>query len=176
MNPATASVPAAPRRLVDNVARPAPAPAPAAASDSMPIAAPQVVANIPVHAPTAPAAPASEDDELDRIMRDVGQELKKESVKPAKKGLFSFFHKAKAKPQPSATAVHKAPVAAQSAPAPQPTPVSAPVRAVARPQPQPTATPAAKVKKQTSVPAFAIFVALLVTGFLTVAAIAAYRQ
>lgn len=179
MNPRPTALPATPR-AVNDVARPAPAAAPAptaaAAAPSAPAANTNVVANIPVHvAQAAPVpAPANEDTELDQIMHDVGQELKKEDSKPQKHGLLDFLHKPKplvkspAPPKPQ-TAMASAPRMdiSQAAPAAPAMPGS-----VAKPQ----ASAPAKPKTQRSIPAFAIFVTICVTGFLVAAAIAAYRQ
>lgn len=203
MNPTTASMPApvesavptrnsgystgpAAPRVVNDVVAPAapqaaPAPpvpaqaAPAAETSTMP--APNIVTNIPVHAPQAPVAQASEDTELDQIMHEVGQELKKEPAKPQKHGLLGFVHhepkplvkvnnqppKPAAPPQP---AVAAAPLSSEPAPAA--------VQAAVAAQPQPLAAPATP-KTQRHVPVFVIFVTLCVAGFLVAAAITAYR-
>ena len=164
MNPASASVPAPPR-VVNDVAGPAPA--------QQAPAAPNLVANIPVHAPVSAAPAANEDDELDKIMQDVGHEMNSEDKKPHKRGLLHFGHKAKPKTQPPAAA---ATVQAQPLPMPSPQPALPKQAPVSAAQPQPGARTAAKSTNQRTVPVFAIFVALLVTGFLVAAAVAAYRQ
>ena len=168
MNPASASMPAAPR-TVNDITAPAPA-APAPASP-MPAPAPSLVANIPVHNQAAPVAPANEDAELDKIMHDVGQEMKKEDVKPHKHGLLGFGHKSKTGVVPTARTIGQPPPAAQ----PVPMPSLPPQQATAN-QP-PAAQPAiAKARNQSSMPVFVIFVAFVVTGFLAVTAFVAYRQ
>jgi hypothetical protein len=178
MNPQSAALPAAPG-AVNNMATPAPAPAaPApAAPASNPASAPNIVANIPVHTQQAAPAPAphpvNEDDELDRIMHDVGQELKKSDTKPQKHGLLDFIHKPKPlvkTPTPRA----KQQAAAAPIPAPMPVqnlPAAGPAAAVTQGQAQAT-----KPKTKRSVPVFVIFITLCITGFLIVAAIAAYKQ
>lgn len=178
MNPTTASMPAP--RTVNNVAAPQSSPptAPAvqAPPDTSPVAAgPNIVSNIPVHAPQAPA-PISEDTELDKIMHDVGREMKKEDKKPPKHGLLSFLHH---EPKPLVKVNNQA---ASPAPAvPQPTPLPIPAAATAAPAAavQPAVTPVAAVQAKPAadrhIPFFVIFVALCITGFLIAAAIAAYR-
>jgi len=172
MNPATATVPAAPPRPADPIQG----------------IATTVVDNIPVHAAAAPAAQMNEDDELDRIMQDVGQEMKKEVKKSAKHGFLHLGHKHK-KEAPFSIQTARLPQAAPASP-PAPAPVqvllaaaaplpAAPAPAAPLPQPAAAARPApavaAKPKAPHHVPVFVIFVACLATGFLIAAAIAAYR-
>ncbi|MBX4190742.1 hypothetical protein KW794_01505 [Candidatus Saccharibacteria bacterium] len=178
MNPASASIPASPSQMADNSApsvATAPLPAPA-----MPITAnptTSVAINIPVHTPQAQPVPVAEDHELDKIMHDVGQQMKKEPQKPKRHG-FSLFHhepkplvKAPAQParQPVPVPEPSMPVSSAASGAPAPLP-----QASAHPQVQTAAAP--KPKTQRSMPIFVIFVTLCVTSFLVVAAIAAYRQ
>lgn len=180
MNPQSATMPSPPMAPATQPPNPA-----AAAEPSVAASGPSIVTNIPVHT-QAQAAPAHEDAELDKIMHDVGQELKKEDKKPEKHGLLGFLHH---DPKPlvkvnnhSATPVAAAPVAVpvQSAPSiPQTVPVAtipapATPQAMAAAQPQ-IAAGQAKPKTQRHVPVFVIFVALCVTGFLVAAAIAAYK-
>jgi hypothetical protein len=87
MNPQSATLPAAPAMA------PAPAaPAPPAASSQAVQTGPSMVTNIPVHAQQAAPAPANDDAELDKIMQDVGHELKKEDKKPEHHGMLGFLH------------------------------------------------------------------------------------
>lgn len=201
MNPQTAA-PTMPRPMVNDIAAPARQPqlqarpqhvpaavTPPAASrpaPTLPAIQPSptlttsLVANIPVHTPQQPGAPASEDDELDKIMQDVGKELKKDDQAKAKNH-FSLFHKQKAAPAPIAArppaappAVPAQPVAAHPAPAQAviaPQPVSQPATA-AQPRPAPAA---AKPKKEPSVPLMPITAAVIVTGLLMAAAVYTYR-
>lgn len=92
MNPTTLAH-SAPRALNDN-SQTAQPPASAAASQTLTT---NIVSNIPVHAPSHPLAPrpASEDDELDKIMQDVGQQLRQAERHTPKKRLFHIGHKAK---------------------------------------------------------------------------------
>jgi hypothetical protein len=166
MNPQSATMPAAPH-MANDVASPAAAPTPAAPVSPAPAAqaATNVVTNIPVHTQQTAAAPANEDAELDKIMQDVGHELKKEDNKPQKHGFLGFSHKPKPLVKVAAQPVR------QTAPMPAQQPVqTATAPAVA----MPAAVPKAKIQR--SIPVFVIFVAFLVTGFLVAAAIAAYRQ
>lgn len=176
MNPASVSIPAAPPRAVNDLAGPVPQPQPQAAS---PPAATTIVANIPVHNQVAPAAPANEDDELDKIMHDVGQELKKEDKKPHKHGLLDFLHKPKPIIPGPIKPTHIARPAARTFNQQQPAPLPATPVAVAsatQPQAAQPAAKAAKPKRQSHIPVFVIFVAFVVTGFLAVAAFVAFRQ
>jgi hypothetical protein len=146
--------------------------------------------------PTVTQTAISEDDELDKIMRDVGAQLKKEEIKPAKRRLFSYGHKPRREVPFTAQIVHNpqqyhkpphAPAQPERALAtpvtelkPQPRPVGRPADAaeaqLSKIEAHPQTQPAAKPKKQTSYPVFVLFVTFLMTGFLIVAAIAAYRQ
>jgi hypothetical protein len=149
MNPQSATLPAAPA-LVNGAA--SQAPGTAAADVSGVPAAPSIVTNIPVHTQQTIAAPAGEDAELDKIMQDVGHEMKKEDDKPQHHGFLGLGHK----PKPL--------VKVASQPIRQQPPAAMPAAALPKP------------KTQHSIPVFVIFVAFLVTGFLVAAAVAAYRQ
>jgi hypothetical protein len=139
----------------------------------------------------------SEDEELEQIMRDVGSQLKKEDFERPKRRLFNFGHEPKRDVPFSAQVVHHPQQLHKQQPAPgQPKPIAHPAVAaapkprlqpapqpadaaeaqLAKIQPHPKASPSVKPKKQASYPVFVLFVAFLVTGFLIVAAIAAYRQ
>ena len=171
MQPVSAPMPVAPR-MVNDVSRPAPA-----RPTAVPTApATNLVANIPVHNPADQTTPLGEDDELDKIMQDVGREMNKEENKSRKHRFLHFGHKTKTVPKPAVPV--SATVQSAPAPMPQPQPVAQPQAAAAVPPLQPQALQAAatKPKEQSSAPVFAIFVAILVTGFLIAAAIAAYRQ
>jgi hypothetical protein len=127
-----------------------------------------------MHAPTPLASRApGEDEELDKIMEDVGHELKQADRKTPKKKLFSFGHKAK----PIAAAVPAAPAAsAPVAAAPQP---PAPQPAAAQ-DAQPTAaapamSPAAPKASKSSAPVGVFFITIIVTGALIAAAFYSYK-
>jgi hypothetical protein len=142
MNPANSQHP-----LLQDIAVPTPNPAqPLGATTD--IAAPSLVANIPVKQPGGPiAASPDEEAELDKIMRDVGHELKRDDQKPAKKRFLSFGHRVKIQP----------PAAQSQAPA-QPL--------------QPVPKPA----KPSSVPVLTITLTIIVTGVLITAAFLAYKK
>jgi hypothetical protein len=163
MNPQSATLPAAPA-LVNGAA--SQAPGTAAADVSGVPAAPSIVTNIPVHTQQTIAAPAGEDAELDKIMQDVGHEMKKEDDKPQHHGFLGLGHKPKPLVKVASQPIRQQPPAAMPA-APLPAAV---------PQAQPQAAALPKPKTQHSIPVFVIFVAFLVTGFLVAAAVAAYRQ
>jgi hypothetical protein len=190
MNPSSASIPAPPRPVVSDINTPAPAP-----TAPMPQDTPNIVSNIPIHNPGVQAVAApNEDDELDKIMHDVGQEMKQQDNKKAGKRVFlNFIHRPKplptspakaqtvqqAPPAPAPAPQPAPPVAVAVAPVPQPTPAPKPAAAPItqnQPKPAPATGPVLKSKLPRTAPVFVIFVALLVTSFLAVAAIAAYRQ
>jgi len=113
---------------------------------------PDIVSNIPIKAPSSPLNPIPEDDELDKIMQDVGKDLKKVSQNAHKKHFFEFKHH----PAPAKPAA-KPPVQAQPAKAPQP-------KAAQQ-----------KLQRQCTIPVFTITVTIIVTGFLIAAAYSAYK-
>ncbi|MBX4188926.1 hypothetical protein KW792_02390 [Candidatus Saccharibacteria bacterium] len=164
----------APRQQPVAVAPAAPVPvsAPTAAPPANPAASTtlttSIVSNIPIHAPTAPAPAANEDAELEKIMLDVGHELKQADRKHTKKHFSLLGHKK----HPSAPAVPKAAhvidikPAAKAAPTPQPA------------APAATHSPAkapATVQKKSSTPVGVIFVTILITGALIAAAVFSYK-
>jgi len=197
MNPATA-VQSMPRPMVNDIARPAPRPiqpAPLAQPalqaqpvlQAQPISAPapapspapaqalttNLVTNIPVHNPHSPANPANEDTELDKIMRDVGKELKKDDHN-VKKGHHSLFsRKAKqAAPvaiRPNISAPAAAPI--QTAPAQQAAPVAQPAASAHPIKPSASTKP----KSGSTAPVMVIMMTILVTGLLMAAAVYTYK-
>jgi hypothetical protein len=186
MNPASASAPTVPRPVVNDIGRPVAATVEAPAQAQMApaqMAAPTLVSNIPVHAQDVAATPppaVNEDIELDQIMRDVSHEVKN-IQKKKKSGMLSFLHR-EPKPKPA-----QAPTAAQGLPIHSPQPMPANLNQMPAPAAVPPAQTAqvsqqtqpaapAKPHKSAQAPIFAILVALLITGFLAAAAIAAYRQ
>lgn len=119
-----------------------------------------LVDNIPLH--QAAPSQAREAEDIDGIMKAVAKEVKKVDEAPQKRHLFS--HKEPAKPN----ARHTAPVAAAP---PPPAPTSGPVPR--QPAPAPKAHPA---KAKSSVPVMTIFFVVIITAFLIVAAISAYKK
>jgi hypothetical protein len=109
------------------------------------------------------SAPANEDGDMDKILQDVNNDLKKDDHKPAKRHLFSKKH-----PAP----------AAQPQPAPSPGPAQP---AVTSQLPQPaahTAAPAAKPKAAPKEhgPMMVTVMTIIVTGVLIAAAIYSYKK
>ena len=148
---------------------PPPAPAPTPPPTSL---TPDIVSNIPVKTPAGSGAASFNDEaELDKIMQDVGHELKKEDKKPRQKGRFGFKSKAKTEPNlaqpPTLNRFQTA-----SAPAPVP-----------KTEPQPTAkasaAPAAtkpKPAKTNSAPVLVITFAVIITAALIAAAVYTYKK
>jgi len=128
-----------------------------------------LVTNIPVHDPRSSANPASEDAELDKIMRDVGHELKKDDQKVKKARHSIFSRKAKPTPpvaiQPSVAAPPAAPARAAPVHAAQPAASTHPVKPLA----------AVKSKSGPAAPVMVIMVTILVTGLLMAAAVYTYK-
>jgi hypothetical protein len=131
-----------------------------------------------------PVSHEHDDADLDKIMQDVGHELKKDDKKPTKHHFFGKKKNAKAEakfsaqPQP-AMDVHtqslQQPVPAPPMPAHQtnPIPHTQPIKA---PQAAQKNVVKAKPPKQGSnKPVLAIFVAVAVTSGLIAAAISAYK-
>lgn len=122
-----------------------------------------IVNNIPVHAPAQqqPQA-ANEDDELDKIMRDVGHQLKQAERHTPKKRVFHFGHKAKSlPPRPAASPQAMAPIAD--------------VKPAASSRPAaPKTTPAAAAKPARP-PIMLVLLTVAVTAVLMAAAIYTYR-
>jgi len=125
-----------------------------------------IVDNIPLHQaePQANPAPIKETENIDGIMKDVAHQLKEEDQKPQKHHWFG--HKTEqSKLQP-------APVKSQaSAPAPV-VPATGPVPRQAAPAPRPTHA----LEPKNKAPVLAIVFTLIVTAFLVVAAISAYKK
>jgi hypothetical protein len=114
---------------------------------------PSFVENIPLR---TQAGAGHEDADLDAIMQDVGQDLKKVDERPKKRGLFSK----KPKPAPR-----------NPAPAHQPAAQPQPAQSTAAAQPAAKAPPAPK----SSTPVFVIFMTIIVTGALIAAAYYSYK-
>jgi hypothetical protein len=114
---------------------------------------PDIVANIPLKVQASPLKPVSEDEDLDKIMQDVGKDLKQVDKNHHKKKFFDF----KRQPKPAK---------------PPTKPAAVPARpATAQPKPQVSGKP----PKQSSAPVLAITVAVLVTFALVAAAYSAYK-
>lgn len=138
-----------------------------------------IVSDIPVAAPQSGPKPASEDDELDKIMQDVSMDIKDSKSKPRKHGLF---HRSKKAPKADAKFSAKPIDNVQPVPkAPPPEKPSEPIRPTTTVSPSPNQAPQAKpakpVKppKTSRAPVGAIVLALLVTGALSAAAVYAYK-
>lgn len=119
---------------------------------------PDIVSNIQVHdeagQPKSEAHPPAASDDMDKIMQDVGKQMKKADKKPAKRHLFSKKPKAQTPAAPKLAAARPVPAAHPAAKA-----------AAAKPK------PANKPK-----PVLAIVLTILVTAALIAAAISAYKQ
>ncbi|MGH7156822.1 MAG: hypothetical protein ACREGG_01795 [Candidatus Saccharimonadales bacterium] len=154
---------------------PTPAPQPAPTPDPNPGGlTPNIVNNIPVKAPQAVSEASFNDEaELDKLMQDVGKQLKKEDKKPPKKGFLGFGHK-KPEAEPR-LAQPPSLVRSQPMPAPSSQPKPSPQPAAQAPLP-PTAANKAKPVKSSSAPVFVIVLAIVVTGTLIAAAVYAYKK
>jgi hypothetical protein len=135
---------------------------------------PDLGSNIPVKTQSTPPSPpqpprspepAAADEDLDKIMQDVGQQLKNEDKQPSKKRR-SFFGR-KPKNQPEAK-LHAQPLPLAVA---QPLPATPQARA---PLPQPAIQPTPP--KTNSVPVLVITLTAIVTGILIIAAIYTYKK
>jgi hypothetical protein len=124
---------------------------------------PDIVKDIPLQTQGGAAAkPANEDDELDRIMHDVGHDIKAIGERPPKKHFDLFGHKNK---KPKADPKFHA------------QPIAVPQQAPARPTAAPAQKPAAKPQspKTSDAPVLVIFMAMVITGALIAAAYYAYK-
>lgn len=119
-----------------------------------------IVENIPLHQAAAPPT-ASEAENIDDIMKDVSKEVKKVDDKPQKHHLFGH----KEQPRPLN---HQSPAVLAVAPA-APAPASPPM-------PRQPAPPPAKPTPKSSIPVMTIIFTVIITAFLIVAAIAAYKK
>lgn len=130
---------------------------------------PDVVKEIPVVSPNSKLQPVSEDDELDKIMRDVGQNLKQVGQKNPKKHWFNREKKSKAEPKFSARPVDKVKPLPAAPPKPVPqTPGSSVIS-------KPAAAAKTKPVKTGQAPISAVVLALLITAGLITAAYYAYK-
>lgn len=157
-----------------------------------PMPEPSLVENIPVHTPGQPQPSRDEDAELDKIMQDVGREMRKDAG-PQKKHHFwelNRHHKKEANFSTQMPVKNAPPAAAAK---PQPAPVSRPPTAAPKPpaanhQAQPAhnkVKPAAqkpskppkapKLPKQNSAPIMVIVLTVLVTAALIAVAYHAYK-
>lgn len=137
--------------------------------------APNLINNIPVRAQQGAPPPVKEDDELDKIMRDVGRQLKEEDIKPAKQR-FGLFKRDGKRPKTEAK-LHAQPLA----PKPLTRQDVMPPKPAASPQPLPAvkgAPPpaAAKPTKTSSAPVLAVTLTIIVTAVLIGAAYYAYKK
>lgn len=127
-----------------------------------------IVNDIPVRAPAHPMAqqPLNEDDELDKIMQDVGQQLRQAERHTPKKHMFSLG-RSKPKPLPASSA--KPVLTSSPDPAPQAQPPAGQV-AAAISKPALVAT-----GRSSSAPVLVIMFTIAVTAVLAAAAIYTYR-
>lgn len=120
-----------------------------------------IVSNIPLHQASAPT-PVSEAENIDGIMKDVSKEVKKVDEVPKKHHLFTHKEKSKETSQkPVPTAAAPPPPVQTTGPMPR--------------QPAPKA-PAHQAEQKSSKPVMVILFTLIITAFLIVAAIAAFKQ
>jgi hypothetical protein len=120
-----------------------------------------IVDNIPLHQAATPT-PVSEAENIDGIMKDVSKEVKKVDEAPKKHHLFP--HKEKPK-----QASHK-PISIPTGTTPPPP------AAATGPMPRQPAPAAPKPKAKSSTPVMVIIFTLIITAFLIVAAISAYKK
>ncbi len=129
-----------------------------------------LVSDIPVTAQGTAQKRIDDDEELDKIMRDVGKDVKEVGKKPAKHHWFSKDSKSKTDPKFSARPID------QIKPLP-----AAPLKPVQAAQPTPKANPKAvpkaqaKAIKTSRTPIGAIVLAIIVAGGLSAAAYYAYK-
>ena len=122
-----------------------------------------VVENIPMHQAAAPAAaPISEAEDIDGIMKDVVKEVKKVDEATKKHRMFGR------KEHAGSNSHHAAPVVAA------PPPPAATTGPMPR-QPAPASKPH-QAKAKSSAPVMTIIFVVIVTAFLIVAAISAYKK
>jgi hypothetical protein len=140
-------------------------------SPSSDIPPPDLGSKIPVKtqstppSPPQPPKPAAADDDLDKIMQDVGQQLKNEDKQPSKKRRSFFGRKPKNQPEAKLHAQPLPPAVAQPLPA-------APQARAPLPQPAIQPTP----PKTSSAPVLVITLTIIVTSILIIAAIYAYKK
>lgn len=133
---------------------------------------PNIVGNIPVKAPSGPGATSFNDEaELDKIMQDVGHELKKEDNKQRPKGFFGFKAKPKAEPKLTQPPTLNRPPAT-SPPAPT---TKIETQPGAKP-PMPISTDKLKPAKTSSAPVLVITFAVIITAALIATALYAYKK
>ena len=176
----TAQTAEQPKPVVNDVAGPAPLPAP------------NLVENIPVHTQGQAPTPHDEDAELDKIMQDVGHDIRKMGEHQPKHHFWELkaHHKKEANfstqmsikdaPQPVAARPAPDPVHRQPAPAPKPTAPQAkapashskvkPIAQKPVKQPKPPKPP-----KQRHLPVMVTALTVLVTAALIAVAYHAYK-
>jgi len=132
-----------------------------------------LVSDIPVAAQNFSQGPADDDEELDKIMRDVNKDVKEVGKKPAKRHWFAHDKKPKTDAKFSARPIDQV-KPAPAAPAPKPAPMPQPV------QTEPTNAKAVTKKlpkppKTRTTPIGVILLAIVMTGALSAAAYYAYK-
>jgi hypothetical protein len=180
MNPNPSLTSATPKRVVNDIS------APPASMQSQSVAStaltPNIVNNIPMRTPDAAQSLAlNDEEELDKIMNDVGKGMRADDKKPGTRGFLGFKKKSKSEAtfsaQPIAkvdlktqTQVHAQPNISQS---PKPLPQSMPQVKIAAQPIKPTSAPPAS--KTSTKPILVVCVTIIVTGALITAAFYAYK-
>lgn len=147
-----------------------PPPHPAAPQPPDPAFKTDLVNNIPIHQSAQPAAPIKEDEDIDKLMQDVGRQLKADDKKPTKHHLFSkkktkvpnFQAAPISRHQPQSGAV-------QSHQPPHPQAQQSSTNHPASPKLQ------AQPKAKSNAPVMVIITTLIVTSMLVAAALAAAK-
>lgn len=136
-------------------------------------AAPQIVDNIPLRAPIN--RPLGDDEELERIMRDVGRELKTTDKKQAKKRFLFFSRKQKAGPTKAISAQSLRTAAGQSTASVSASQTPAPVSQLAPAVLNKAATASAE-KEKNSIPVLVFLLTIVAASALVAMAWSAYAQ
>jgi hypothetical protein len=127
-----------------------------------------IVSNIPLHQAAAAPKPVNEADDIDAAMKDVGHQLKQEDKKPEKR---HWFGRKSSDPNFSAKPVVRESATPPPAAAAHPNQTAGPMPR----QPAPKA-PAHQAEPKSRVPVMAILFTLIITAFLIVAALAAFKK
>jgi hypothetical protein len=135
-----------------------------------------IVDNIGVHQSAPPPTPVSEHENLDGLMQEVNHQLKREDVKPAKHHWFGHQTKDPNFSAQPAARMSTAPAAATHQPTPQP--AQRQPHPAAHPTAKPTkpAAPAKVAKPKSSKPVMTVVFTVIITAFLIMMAISAYKK
>lgn len=160
------------RPIVNDISRPpaiSPSPLPA-----VPVATrPQIVSNIPLRAPIN--RPLGDDEELERIMRDVGRELKASEKKPTKKHFSFLSRKQKAGPVKTILAQPLSAAPGQSGASVSVNPAPAPVSQIAPAALNQAALKSAEKEKK-SMPVLVFLLTIVAASALIAMAWSAYAS